>query len=158
VTFFFTPHPRAARYALRLVSLGPPRKTVATRTTTAPRYTLAASALRDGEYSWTATPLAANGKPLGEARENRLSVAYDNAQVQLVIHRPRPWQRVPGPKVRVQGVAPLDSQLFVNGQQAPLDSKGRFNFPVARASALIFRLVPRKGPESLWVRGLKAGS
>jgi hypothetical protein len=158
VTFAFTPHPRAVRYQLRVVKLGPKQKTILERTERAPRYTVTAGALRDGEYSWKATPIGAGGKPLGVSRDNHLTVTYDNAQVQLVIQRPRSWQRVEGPTVRVQGVAPLDSRLFVNGQEAPLDNKGRFNFPVDRASAVIFRLVGPSGNETVWVRGIKAGS
>jgi hypothetical protein len=132
--------------------------TVVQRVEGAVRHTVKAGVLRDGEYTWKATPIGADGRPLGESRENRLSVTYDNAHAQLVIQRPRPWERVAGAKVRVEGVAPLDSRLFVNGQEAPLDDKGRFDFPVDRAEALIFRLVGPGGGESLWVRGLRKKS
>lgn len=158
VTFAFTPHPRAASYRLRVVRVGAEGKVAVSYTGRHTRHTVRAGALPDGEYRWTATPIDRGGQPLGEPRENRLSVAYDNAHAQLLIQRPRSGQRVPGRTVRVQGVAPLDSQLYVNGQRAPVDRQGRFDFPVDRASALIFRLVARDGQETLWVRALKARS
>jgi hypothetical protein len=65
---------------------------------------------------------------------------------------------VRGPEVEVRGVAPLGSKLFVNGQRAPVDDTGRFALSVARAPAVVFKVVAADGSETYCVRGLKEGS
>jgi hypothetical protein len=158
VTFEYTPHPKAARYRLSVARAGGAGKPLLERSLSQTRYTVEAGVLRDGEYVWKVTPVDASGTALGEAGDNRLTVSYDNAQVQLAIDKPRPWARVRGQRVQVQGVAPLESRLFVNGQRAPVDAKGRFDFQVQSAAALIFKVVSADGNETFWVRGLRAGS
>jgi len=157
VTFTCTSHPRAARYHLRVVPVGEGAKPVFDGTVRKTQHTLKAGTLRDGEYVWTATPLDASGAPLGDPRESRLTINYDNATVDLSISKPRSGERVRGPDVQVKGVAAPRSQLFVNGTRAPLDHRGRFDFRVARSPALIFRLVTDEG-ETFWVRELRTGS
>jgi hypothetical protein len=158
VNFQFTPHPRAARYRLLVRRAGSRPKTVVEQTVDRARCRVKPGLLGDGQYGWKATPLDRAGAPIEEGRENQLSIAYDNAHVELAIEKPRPWQRVRGRRVEVQGVAPLESKLFINGKRAPLDEKGRFDFRVDPAAALIFRLVTPDGNETLWVRGLRVGS
>jgi hypothetical protein len=157
VTFTFTSHPRAASYRLRVTAAGEGQKPVFNAKVREAQHTLKAGVLRDGQYVWSATPLDASGAPLGDARENRLTINYDNATVDLTVNKPRRGERVRGREVQVKGVAPLESKLFVNGQRAPLDAKGRFDFRVARSPALIFRLVTPEG-ETFWVRGLRTGT
>jgi hypothetical protein len=157
VTFTFTSHPRAASYRLRVTAAGEGQKPVFNAKVRQAQHTLKAGVLRDGQYVWSATPLDASGAPLGDARENRLTINYDNATVDLTVNKPRRGERVRGREVQVKGVAPLESKLFVNGQRAPLDAKGRFDFRVARSPALIFRLVTPEG-ETFWVRGLRTGT
>jgi hypothetical protein len=157
VTFTFTSHPRAASYRLRVTAVGEGQKPVFNAKVREAQHTLKAGVLRDGQYVWSATPLDASGAPLGDARENRLTINYDNATVDLTVNKPRRGERVRGREVQVKGVAPLESKLFVNGQRAPLDAKGRFDFRVARSPALIFRLVTSEG-ETFWVRGLRTGT
>jgi hypothetical protein len=157
VTFTFTSHPRAASYHLRVSPPGEGQKPVFDAKVRQAQHTLKAGVLRDGQYVWSATPLDGSGEPLGDARENRLTINYDNATVDLTVNKPRRGERVRGREVQVKGVAPLESKLFVNGQRAPLDAKGRFDFRVARSPALIFRLVTPEG-ETFWVRGLRTGT
>jgi hypothetical protein len=58
-------------------------------------------------------------------------------------------------EVPVEGVAPIGSRLFVNGQQISLDAKGRFSQRLPAAQVLVFRLVSEQG-EAYWVRPLRS--
>jgi hypothetical protein len=157
VTFTYTPHPHAAGYHLHIARAAGKKAAVFDGKVRKAGHTLKAGTLRDGQYVWKATPLDASGSPIGEGRENRLTISYDNASTDLDIRKPRSGQRVQSSQVQVQGVAPLGSKLFVNGKRAPLDSKGRFDFRVDRAPALIFRVVTPDG-DVYWVRGLRLGT
>ena len=57
--------------------------------------------------------------------------------------------------VRVEGVAPLGSRLFVNDKPVALDAKGRFSQRVPPADVLVFRLASEQG-EAYWVRNLRS--
>jgi hypothetical protein len=60
--------------------------------------------------------------------------------------------------VRVAGVAPVGSQLFVNGQPLSLDSKHRFNTwvaPSGQPPLLVFKLSKAGAPDVYTVRTLK---
>jgi hypothetical protein len=89
---------------------------------------------------------------------NKLTIAYDNALTTLAIASPRPGARVEGDEVKVSGVAPLGSRLYVNGRPAPIDDKGRFDMRIQPSPSVVFRLVGRNGGESFWVRKLRVGS
>jgi hypothetical protein len=86
---------------------------------------------------------------------NKLELVYDNSRRGLAVSRPRPGER-PGPNgIPVEGVAPIGSSLFVNGQPVTLDAKGRFSQRLPPAQALVFRLVSEQG-EAYWVRPLRS--
>ena len=88
---------------------------------------------------------------------NKLDIIYDNSMTTLAILRPKPGERAAGSTVRAEGVAPLGAKLFVNGQPAPLDAKGRFGLDVPHSASLVFRVLDGAGRESYWVRVLKNG-
>ena len=54
----------------------------------------------------------------------------------------------------MEGVVPLGSRLFVNGQPVALDAKGRFSQRLPPVGMLVFRLVSDQG-EAYWVRTLR---
>jgi hypothetical protein len=159
LTFTFAPHPGAARHRLRVYreeQLGTP---VVDRVVREIQCTLDATPLREGRYVWNVTAVAADGRELdGAGRLNKLELVYDNALTTLAIGSPRPGEAVSGSRVDATGVAPLGSKLFINGQAAPLDAKGRFAVSLERRPAVVFRLVGPDGAERYWVRKLRVRS
>src|SRR6185436_8203099 len=106
------------RYRVRVARAAAPDKAILERIVTEPRTEIAAGILVEGNYVWSATPIDADGRPTAHRPLNKLELAYDNARSTLAITRVS--------DSAVEGVAPLGSQLFVNGSAAPLDEKGRF--------------------------------
>lgn len=154
LTFSFPPVDGAHGYRLRVypaLDLKTPR---VDQTMKEPRCPVEAGRLAEGEYVWYASALDAGGGEMTGGRMNKLELVYDNSFTNLAIARPKPGEAVTGPEVEVRGVAPLGSRLFVNGKPASVDDKGRFNLRVARADAVVFRVVLENGTESYWVRYL----
>jgi hypothetical protein len=158
LTFSFAADKRARAYRVRVYAAGKLDRALVEREVREPRCALPGGAIGEGSYLWHAAPLDAAGRELSGGRMNKLEVVYDNSLSTLAIASPKPGQPVAGDRVEVSGVAPLGSKLYVNGQPAPLDDKGRFEMRVDRAEALVFRLVGRGGAESYWVRSLRRGS
>jgi len=131
---------------------------VVDRTTAQPRLELEAGALGEGRYLWSATPLSAALVPLRGGRMNKLELAYDNSVPTLVLNAPRNGERAGTGRVRVAGVAPVGSSLWVNGQPLTLDAKGRFDARVAPTGQppLVQLMMVRPGaPAVLTVRRLR---
>jgi hypothetical protein len=159
LTFSFAGRPGAARYRLRLYRDEALDTPVIDKVVTDTRCAVDATPLREGRYLWHAIGIDERGKELGGAgRMNKLELVYDNALTTLAIGSPRPGVPVTGKRVDASGVAPLGSKLFINGQPAPLDAKGRFAVSLERKGALVFRLVGPDGAERYWVRKLRGPS
>ena len=158
VTFTWSAVLDAAQYRLtvyRADALGVP---VVDRTTAQPRLELEAGSLGEGRYLWSATPLSAALVPLRGGRMNKLELAYDNSVPTLVLNAPRNGERAGTGRVRVAGVAPVGSSLWVNGQPLTLDAKGRFDARVAPTGQppLVQLMMVRPGaPAVLTVRRLR---
>ena len=158
LTFTFPARPGARRYRVRVYRAGQLTSPVVEREVTETRCPVDAEALQEGRYVWHAQALDPRGRELGGGRMNKLDIVYDNSLTTLAIGSPKPGERVIGEEVDVTGVAPLGSKLFINGKLAPLDEKGRFSTQVARADAVVFRLVRKDGAESYWIRRLRTRS
>jgi hypothetical protein len=157
VTFTCQAEPGAASYKVAVYRQGALGKPVAERSATAAQVPLEAGVLDEGHFLWSITPLAPNGRPLRGGRMNKLELVFDNSVPTLVVSAPREGQRT-GPRVRVAGVAPVGSQLFVNGQPLSLDSKHRFNTwvaPSGQPPLLVFKLSKAGAPDVYTVRTLK---
>lgn len=146
---------KAARYRLRVYRPGALDRPVVERASAEPQVTLEAGVLGEGSYLWRAAALDAHGRELSGGRMNKLEIAYDNAMTVLTIEQPAPGE-VLEDRVRAKGVAPLGSRLFINGQRAPLDEKGRFDLYLPRALQVVFRVVLPSGAEGYWSRRLRA--
>jgi hypothetical protein len=158
LTFTFPARPGARRYRLRVYRVGELTTPVVEREVTETRCPVDAEALKEGRYIWHAQALDQRDRELGGGRMNKLDIVYDNSLTTLAIGRPKPGEQVTGREVDVTGVAPLGTKLFINGKPARLDEKGRFSTQVARAQALVFRLVRKDGAESYWIRRLRLRS
>jgi len=158
LTLRYAPQPGAVRYRVRVYAGNTAGQPLLDRMVTGLRCPLDAGLLREGSYTWHASALDAGGREVGGGRLNKLELLYDNSLVSLAIARPKPGDRLEGQEVAVSGVAPLGSRLYVNGRAASLDGKGRFDLRVARASAVVFRLVSKNGSESYWLRRLRGPS
>ena len=86
---------------------------------------------------------------------NKLELVYDNERRGLALSRPRPGEQLGRGDVPVEGVVPLGSRLFLNGQPVALDAKGRFSQRVPATETLVFRLVSGQS-EAYWVRTLRS--
>jgi hypothetical protein len=157
-TFSFTATPGADRYRLRVYRPGALDAPLLEREVRETRCAVSADVLDEGNYLWHAQALDREGRALGGGRMNKLSIAYDNSLTTLAIASPRPGERLEGKEVKVSGVAPLGSRLYVNGAPVPVDDKGRFEMRAPRARPVIFRLVGKNGTESYWVRNLRQRS
>jgi hypothetical protein len=157
LTFTFAGKP-AGRYRVRVFREGDLGKPLVDREVSEPRCPIEPGVVTEGRYVWSATPLDKAGRDAGGGRMNKLELVYDNSLTTLAIGSPRAGQVVTSREVDVTGVAPLGARLYVNGQAAPLDAKGRFEMRLPAASSLVFRLVGRNGAESYFVRRLRLKS
>jgi hypothetical protein len=158
LTFSYAAKPGAVHYRLRVYKAGALDAPIVERTVTDTRCPVDANVLEEGSYVWHAVPLGAQGQELAGGRMNKLELVYDNALTRLAIGSPKPNEVASGPEVEALGVAPLGSKLYINGKQAHLDGKGRFQEKVSRSPAVVFRLVGKNGSESYWIRKLRARS
>lgn len=158
LTFVYPARPNAASYRVRVYTAANLTRPLIDETVPSVRYELAAGRLGEGNYAWYASPLDAAGNEVEGGRMNKLEISYDNSLPTLLIGRPRPGERVRGAEVEASGVAPLGSRVFVNGQAAPLDEKGRFKVrvKVGRGGLVVFKQADGDGAETLWIRGLEA--
>lgn len=157
VTFTCEAVQGAASYKVAVYRSGELREPVAERSASAPQVPLEAGVLNEGSFLWSVTPVAPSGQPLRGGRMNKLELVFDNSVPTLVINAPRDGVRA-GPRVRVAGVAPVDTTLFVNGRQLSLDSKHRFNTwvePEGRPPLVVFKLSRPGAPDVYTVRTLK---
>ncbi|MFE8601100.1 hypothetical protein [Archangium violaceum] len=157
VTFTCEAVQGAASYRVAVYRTGELRRPVAERTASAPQVPLEAGILNEGSFLWSVTPVAPSGQPIRGGRMNKLELVFDNSVPTLVINAPREGQRA-GPRVRVTGVAPVDSKLSVNGRPVNLDSKHRFNtwvVPEGRPPLVVFKLSRPRAPDVYTVRTLK---
>jgi hypothetical protein len=158
LTFSYAARLGAARYRLRVYKAGALDRPIVERTVTDTRCPVDANVLEEGSYVWHAVPLGPQGQELAGGRMNKLELVYDNALTRLAIGSPKPNELATGPEVEALGVAPLGSKLYINGKQAHLDDKGRFQEKVSRSPAVVFRLVGKNGSESYWIRKLRVRS
>jgi hypothetical protein len=153
--FKFTALEGASSYRLRLYRASDPSKLLLERAASRTECNVEPGALGEGNYLWYVAALGPGGEELAGARMNKLELVYDNARRELAIRRPRPGERVEAQGVPLEGVAPLGSRLFVNGQAVALDAKGRFFQRLPASQVLVFRLISDQG-EAYWVRTLRS--
>jgi hypothetical protein len=157
LVFSFPPVEGAARYRVRLYKADDLQSPLLDKTVADHKCAAEPGKVGEGSYLWNATPLSAAGAEIAGGRMNKLDVVYDNAIVSLTIDRPQPDEAAgSAATVATRGVAPLGTRLFINGKQAPLDPRGRFDLEVPRAAAIVFRLVGADGSESFWIRSPRA--
>jgi hypothetical protein len=161
LTFAFAKQDGARRYRVRVFRAGalaePLFEKEVEKGASELRCPMPPGLLDEGSYLWHAQGIDAAGRAFG-GRLNKLELVYENALTTLAIGRPRSGDVVVGDEVSVSGIAPLGDKLFVNGQPAPTDGKGRFDLRVGKAPTVVFKLVSRDGTESYWVRRLRMGS
>jgi hypothetical protein len=160
VVFTYSPEAQAAKYRISVYRAGELGKPLAERTVAETKAALEAGALREGSYLWSVTPLSRTGKALRGGRMNKLELAYDNSVPVLVVNAPRNGQRT-AKRVRAVGVAPVGTQLSINGKPVTLDGKHRFDTwaePVGSPPVLLFKMQNEGTPDVYVVRTLKRGS
>jgi hypothetical protein len=155
LTFSFTGQPGARRHRVRIYRAEAMNRAIVERDVTGTQCALEAGTLREGRYLWHAVAVDPQGRESTGGLMNKLDLVYDNALNTLAIGSPKPGASVSGPDVQVSGIAPIGSKLYVNGQPAPLDEKGRFDMRVLRTPAVIFRLLENDGTQRYWVRALR---
>jgi hypothetical protein len=109
----------------------------------------------EGKYYWHQVALDAAGKSLRQGRMNTLTIAYDNAIIDLAIKSPRPWQKVSGRSLVTVGEVQLGASLAINGRQAKPDSKGRFREMIRLekgVNQIVYRTLLPDGIERYYVR------
>jgi hypothetical protein len=153
--FSFSAREGARSYRVRIFRADSLEKALLERRADKPEYTLEPGALGEGHYLWYVAALGPGGEELAGGRMNKLELVYDNARQGLAISRPRPGERPGRDGLPLEGVAPIGSRLFVNGEPVALDAKGRFSQRVPPTSPLVFRLISRQG-EAYWVRTLRS--
>ncbi len=157
VNFTWAKEAGAAQYKVVVFREGALGTPVIERTVAEAGASLPAGTLNEGRYLWSATPLGAKGDELRGGRMNKLEITYDNAVPLLVIKSPRNGE--PGGKqVRVAGIAPVGSKVFVNGRAVALDEKSRFETTAAplHGGRVVFRML-NAGTEVYTVRTVRGG-
>lgn len=153
--FTFSPREGARSYQLRLYRASDMKTPILQRVTNKTQYTLDPGSLSEGRYLWYVAALGPGGDELAGGRMNKLELVYDNERRGLALSRPRPGEKLGKGEVPVEGVVPVGSRLFLNGQAVALDAKGRFSQRVPAADTLVFRLVSGQS-EAYWVRTLRS--
>lgn len=153
--FTFAPREGARSYQLRLYRASDPKTPILQRVTNKNQYTLDPGSLSEGRYLWYVAALGPGGDELAGGRMNKLELVYDNERRGLALSRPRPGEKLGKGELPVEGVVPVGSRLFLNGQAVALDAKGRFSQRVAATDTLVFRLVSGQS-EAYWVRTLRS--
>ncbi|MBL8921306.1 MAG: hypothetical protein JNJ54_20775 [Myxococcaceae bacterium] len=154
LTFVFTPQPDVKAWRFRLSRAAEIDKApLVDRRVQEPRLVLESGALEEGEYLWSASALDANGVEKAGARYNKLAVQYDNARTSLLIDHPANGERATA-ETKASGVAPRQSQLFINGKLVRPDDAGRFSVKVGAVDTVLFRVVTGE-TEAYWLRRLK---
>ncbi|HEX8826110.1 MAG TPA: hypothetical protein VF794_39760 [Archangium sp.] len=157
VTFTCPPEPGAESYKVSVYRSGALGQPVAERSAASPQVPLEAGVLNEGNFLWSITPLASNGRPVRGGRMNKLELVFDNSVPTLVVNSPREGQRA-GSRVRVTGLAPVGSQVFVNDKPLTLDSKHRFDTwvsPAGQPPRVVFKISRSGAPDVYTVRTLK---
>jgi hypothetical protein len=156
VTFTWGKKDGAAKYAVKVYRDGELTRVVAERTVAETLVALPESTLAEGNYRWSVTPLDGKGAELEGGRLNKLTMVYDNAVAQLVLKSPKNGEVAVGGQVKVVGVAPVGSKVFVNGKPAVLDGQSRFEAsvaPLAQGRVVVCTVGP--GGEALTVRTVR---
>ncbi len=157
VSFSWKATPGAASASVAVYREGDFSRPLAERKVTASTMSLPEGTLGEGRYAWSVTPLDAKGAPVRGGRMNKLELVWDNAVSSLRIASPRNGDPL-APSVTVEGVAPVGSRLFVNGQPVSLDAKARFRSKAAPlAKGLVVFRLSQGTAESLTVRRLLPG-
>jgi ferric-dicitrate binding protein FerR (iron transport regulator) len=154
LNFTFSPRDGARSYQLRLYRAADAKTPILQRVTNKAQYTLEPGSLGEGRYLWYVAALGPGGDELAGGRMNKLELVYDNERRGLALSRPRPGEKL-GREVPVEGVVPIGSRLFLNGQPVALDAKGRFSQRLPPTDTLVFRLVSGQS-EAYWVRTLRS--
>jgi hypothetical protein len=153
--FTFSPREGARSYQLRLYQAADMKTPILQRVTNKNQYTLEPGALGEGRYLWYVAGLGPGGDELAGGRMNKLELVYDNERRGLALSRPRPGEKLGRGEVPVEGVVPIGSRLFLNGQPVALDAKGRFSQRLPPTETLVFRLISGQS-EAYWVRTLRS--
>jgi hypothetical protein len=153
--FNFEPRPGARSYQVRIYRASDVKTPLLQRSTNQNQYSLEPGAIGEGNYLWYVAALGPGGDELAGGRMNKLDLVYDNERRGLALSRPRPGERAGSDGLPVEGVVPVGSRLFLNGQAVALDAKGRFSQRLPPTQVLVFRLVSGQG-EAYWVRTLRS--
>ncbi len=155
VTFRCQQNPSAVSYRLRVFFKEQLSRPAAERASATPSMSVAEGVLVEGHYLWACDALDKGGAELAGGRLNKLDMVYDNAVASLLIKSPRAGERV-GDTVKVAGIAPIGSRLYVDGKPMALDATARFDDEVRVPSSglLIFRLF-HQGSERFLVRSVR---
>lgn len=130
VEFAFKADARAAKYRLQVARDKGFASVVATREAAKSPVKLEAGALREGELHWRVQRLKADGTVFYPGKVQGLALKFDPENPSLELAEPDPDEQVKGDTVRVAGLAPLDSELWINGVAVSIDGRGRFSTDV----------------------------
>jgi hypothetical protein len=109
-------------------------------------YRLRAGRIGEGRYMWYVS--ARVGRKWVGSDPSWLRIKYDNATPNVQIVYPRDNLTVSKSTIEVRGVTLRGSTVFVNGQQATLDSAYRFRHPVELkpgTNRIHFRVISKRG-------------
>ncbi|MBI3179010.1 MAG: hypothetical protein HYZ27_05075 [Deltaproteobacteria bacterium] len=145
----------AQQYRARVYADGEFDTPLAEKSATATTVAFEEGRFEEGKYYWDVTAFAADSRELSRGRMNTLSIAYDNALVDLDIKAPRDGQKITSGSVLTRGEVQLGAKLSINGKKASVDRKGRFreSVPLAKgANQLVYRTLSADGVERYYVR------
>lgn len=156
ITLTWKDEPEAESYRLKVFRDGEFEKALVDQTVKVTSRKFAAGQFTEGRYFWLVNALAVDGTELRTGGTNGLEIAFDNTNVDIQISSPSSNQRVKAPKVVTAGEVPLGQNLFINGQKAALDRKGRFRQFVRLnykgRHSIVYRTMASDGVERYYVR------
>jgi hypothetical protein len=158
ITLAWKPVAGASQYAIKVFRDGEFENALIEKTVAETKYAFPAGTFEEGKYFWFVKSLNSAGKEVATGGTNGLEIVYDNVVSDIVIRSPRPNQRVASGRLTTNGEIALGARLFINGKQADIDRKGRFNESVTLdrgVSQLVYRTLAGDGVERYYVRDVQ---
>lgn len=102
----------------------------------------------DPQYFWQVISFDRTGQPIKISDVFQLELRFDNSMPFLSISEPMENAKLADPQVKVSGVLPQGSRIFVEGEEFQVNGRGRFSGTLtmpAGAQQIIFKAIGQTG-------------
>ncbi|MEM6730535.1 MAG: hypothetical protein AAF658_03215, partial [Myxococcota bacterium] len=158
ITLMWEEFPGAESYRLKVFRDGEFERAFVDQTVKVTARKFKAGQFDEGKYFWIVNALDGSGAELRTGGTNALTIEFDNSNVDIQIASPASNQRIKGSRVVTAGEVPQGQSLFINGEKANLDRKGRFRRFITLnrkgRHSIVYRTLASDGVERYYVRDI----